>query len=583
MTTTDTFRLLRAFVDELARCGMRDACTWPGSRSTPILLSLAREERLRCWSHLDERCAGFFALGAAKASGRPVAVACTSGTAALHFAPAVYEAREARVPLIVLTADRPPELRNVGAGQTVDQIKLYGDAVKWFVEVGTHEATPERLRWIRTLACRAYWTSLSGRPGPVHLNFPLREPLVLEGPLEAEDKGREDGRPWVARPVVLATAEPSALGELASEIRARPRGVVVAGRSERDPGLAAAVAELATAAGYPVLADPLSGARRGPAAIAHYDALLRDEGFVADYRPELVLRVGDLPTSKPLRTWLAGAEHAVQVRIDAEEAWQDPDGTTARLLAADPAATLHELASRLAGPAAGTAEDGWLGAWHDADRHAARAIDSALGHELSEPRVAAELGARLPAAATVFVASSMPVRDVQTFWPARDDPPRVLSNRGANGIDGTVSAAFGAAAASEGPVVLLIGDVALAHDIGGLLAASRLGLKLTIVLLHNDGGGIFHFLPVAKEGADFEEHVATPHGLDFAHAAALYGCAHERASHLPAFREALDRALSAELTTIVEVRTDREENVAVHRRVWDAVRLGKAGPDAPTA
>ena len=199
MTATDTYMLLRAFCDELARCGLEHACTSPGSRCTPIVLSLVREPRIRCWSHIDERCSGFFALGAAKASGRPVAVTCTSGTAAANLAPAVIEAEQARVPMIVLTADRPPELRDVGAGQTIDQVKLYGDAVKWFVEVGVHDVTDERLRWIRALACRAFWTAVEGPPGPVHLNFPLREPLVLSSPLEDDDSGRADGRPWVRR------------------------------------------------------------------------------------------------------------------------------------------------------------------------------------------------------------------------------------------------------------------------------------------------------------------------------------------------------------------------------------------------
>jgi 2-succinyl-5-enolpyruvyl-6-hydroxy-3-cyclohexene-1-carboxylate synthase len=213
---------------------------------------------------------------------------------------------------------------------------------------------------------------------------------------------------------------------------------------------------------------------------------------------------------------------------------------------------------------------GWLDAWRRADRAAAGAIADSLGG-LSEPRVAAELGVRLPAGATLVVASSMPVRDVETFFPVRDTPPRVLSNRGANGIDGTVSTAFGVAASGPGPTVLLTGDVALAHDIGGLLAARRLGLPLVIVLLNNDGGGIFHFLPVEREGADFEHHVATPHGLDFAHAAALYGLGFERAEDPESFRAALDRAVAAEGATILEVRTERAENVGLHRRVWEAV------------
>src|SRR5436305_5591072 len=212
MTATDTYLLLSAFCDELARCGMEHACTAPGSRNTPLVLSLAREPRIRCYSHLDERCAGFFALGAAKASARPVAVTCTSGTAAANLAPAVIEARHARVPLIVLTADRPPELREVGAGQTIDQIKLYGDAVKWFFEVGVDDAGPDRLRWMRTLACRAYWTALDGKPGPVHLNFPLREPLIPPPGLHPAAGGRPGGGPWVAAPA-RAIAGGGALAE----------------------------------------------------------------------------------------------------------------------------------------------------------------------------------------------------------------------------------------------------------------------------------------------------------------------------------------------------------------------------------
>ena len=563
----DTYLGLRAFADELARCGVREACTSPGSRSTPLVLSLAREPRIRATSHLDERCAAFFALGVAKASGVPAALACTSGTAAANYAPAVIEAHEARVPLLVLTADRPPELRELGAGQTIDQVKLYGSAAKWFLEVDAHPATPERLRWLRQLACRAFWTAVDGRPGPVHLNFALREPLVLDEsePLPGDDTGRAGGRPYVTRPRTAGEPPKALLDGLRAELDARPQVVLVAGRAERDPALGDALAAFAERAAIPLLADPLSGARRGPAAIAHYDALLRDPGW--PHTPDLVIRTGDLPTSKPLRQWLGGLDDALQLTFDPEAAWQDPGGAVATILAADPRATLAALDP-------GTRNRDWLERWRAADRDAAAAIARALSPAgLSEPRVAAELGA-LPPEATIVVASSMPVRDVETFFPARERPPRVLSNRGANGIDGTVSTAFGVAAVADGPVVLLIGDVALIHDLGGLIAASRLGLKLTVVLLHNDGGGIFHFLPVASEGEAFVEHVATPHGLDFAHAAALFGCGYEPANDVEGFRAALGRALAADRTTIVAVRTDREENVALHRRVWDEVRGG---------
>jgi 2-succinyl-5-enolpyruvyl-6-hydroxy-3-cyclohexene-1-carboxylate synthase len=584
------------------------------------VLSLAREERLRCHSHIDERCSGFFALGLAKSSGLPVAVTCTSGTALAELLPAAIEAREAGVPLLILSADRPPELRESGAGQTIDQVKIFGDSAKWFFDVGVQELdldTPGaagaqaggsraasgsldataigRLRWMRTLACRAYWRALEGRPGVVHVNFPLREPLVTDGsPLPEDPTGRRAGMPYVRRaPAQARTADGEA--ELRSLLAGARRGVLVAGRHERHPPLGAAAAAFCEAAGWPLLADPLSGARRGAAAVAHYDAMLRDPAFAGEHRPDLVIRVGDLPTSKPLREWLAGLDDTPQATLDAEGGWQDPAAVLDYSLALEPAQILAELAREPG--ALAPADPDWLDAWHSADELAAEAILGVLAAGgLGEPTVAAELGVLLPAEATLFVASSMPVRDIETFWPVRPDPPRALCNRGANGIDGTVSSAFGAAADGRGPVVLLIGDVALAHDIGGLLAARRLQLPLTIVLIDNGGGGIFDFLPVAgapmaraEAGAvaasatataepDGEQdiytrHVATPTGLDFAHAAQLYGLGHERVADVASFREALERALIARPpdARIVEVRGERATNVALHRRVWAAV------------
>jgi 2-succinyl-5-enolpyruvyl-6-hydroxy-3-cyclohexene-1-carboxylate synthase len=427
----------------------------------------------------------------------------------------------------------------------------------------------------------------------------------------------------------LATAD-ARLRELVGAAR---RGVVVAGRHERghtgasadpdrsaSPGLQTvgeAGAAFCEAVGWPLLADPLSGARRGAAAVAHYDALLRNEGFLGSHRPDLVVRVGDLPVSKPLRGWLAGLADVRQVALDPERAWQDPASVLSESLALEPAAALSGLrAAALApGRAVSPSEPDWLDGWRSADELAAEAILATLrpGAEsagvLSEPAVAAELGVLLPEAATLFVASSLPVREIETFWPVRADPPRVLCNRGANGIDGTVSSAFGAAALAQGPVVLLIGDVALAHDIGGLLAAPRLGLELTIVLLDNEGGGIFDFLPVsqapmgrepeappaaegpfASDGLDgragrdiYTNHVATPTGLDFAKAAALYGLSHECVRDPAAFRAALERALVRGGSSIIEVDGARTANVALHERVWEAVSSALSRPEEGAA
>jgi 2-succinyl-5-enolpyruvyl-6-hydroxy-3-cyclohexene-1-carboxylate synthase len=290
-----------------------------------------------------------------------------------------------------------------------------------------------------------------------------------------------------------------------------------------------------------------------------------------------VVRIGDLPTSKPLRAWLAALEGVEQVSFGDPSRWQDPDAVITAI--ADEAAPATLSPPRPTTPA----DPDWLARWRAADDSASAAIEQELGDELSEPLVAARLSEWLRADATLFVASSMPVRDVEVFFGVEETAPRVLSNRGANGIDGTVSSAFGATAASDGPVVLLVGDVALAHDIGGLLAARRLGLSLTIVLLNNDGGGIFHFLPVAREQDAFEEHVATPHGLDFSRVAALYGSGYERPATIAELRSALDEAVASRATTIIEVRTDRERNLAMHRKLAAAVRASYAASTGSSA
>jgi len=560
-TATDSYLVIRALLDELVRCGVQHACTCPGSRNTPIVLSMVAEERLHAWSHVDERSAGFFALGVAKASGRPVAVTCTSGTAAANLMPAVIEAHEAAIPLILLTADRPPELRDVGAGQTIDQIKLYGDAIKRFVELGVPEATPERMRWIRSLACRAYWTAASGRPGPVHINVPLREPLVLEEPLAADEPGgggRGGRRPW------LTHERPSSQTPRSLPHRHEfQRTVFIAGDLGPDRTLGPRLSAFAARARVPLLADPLSGARSGPAAIAHFDLILREAGVADELSPAVVCRIGDLPTSKPLRNWIAGLDQAEHILFAPDDRWSDPSARVSQRIVGP----LEDLLERIEQDDVVPDDSGWLERWSRADSLVAHAIAEPLADAgLSEPATITALAQFLPPSATLFVGASMPIRDVEEFFPALREPPRVMANRGANGIDGTVSSAFGVAA-TGGEVVLVLGDVTLAHDIGGLLAARRLGLKLTIVLLNNDGGGIFNFLPVSSQGVTFEEHIATPTGLDFADAATLYGIRHERVATLDEFAGALMRALDGTDSTIIEVRTERVANRQLHADV----------------
>jgi 2-succinyl-5-enolpyruvyl-6-hydroxy-3-cyclohexene-1-carboxylate synthase len=437
--------------------------------------------------------------------------------------PAVVEAWESRVPLIVLTADRPPELRDVGAGQTIDQVKLYGGAAKWFVEVGTHEPSRATALHMRGLAGRAVATAEGTRPGPVHLNFPLREPLApVREELDAADwEGRADGRPWVTVAEASRAEEPPAA--VVGLVRGARRGAIVAGSLRGEPPLG--VLELAHRAGWPVLADPLSGLRCGPPdrrnVIAHYDLLLRAAAFAEEHRPDLVIRVGDTPTSKPLRAWLAGAE---QVVLDPDRAWHEPTREAGTIVPAGP-----ELLDAL-GAHATLAEGDWLESWRRADRLVLPAL--AETPFPFEPKLWAAAADAAPAGAVLWVASSMPVRDVEAYLPSMAKPLRVLANRGANGIDGMVSSALGAALGSGAPAILLTGDLALVHDVGGAMASKRLpDAALTIVCANNGGGGIFDHLPVAAsaEAGAYEKHIVTPSGVEPERIAALAGMAYTRA------------------------------------------------------
>jgi 2-succinyl-5-enolpyruvyl-6-hydroxy-3-cyclohexene-1-carboxylate synthase len=539
-----TYAPLQVLVDELRRCGMTHAVTSPGSRNAPIALTLAAAEGIEAVSVIDERSAGFAALGMAKASGRPVAVTCTSGTAAANLHPAVVEAHEARVPLIVLTADRPPELREVGAGQAIDQIKLYGTAAKWFVEVGTHDPGRDTAIHHRALACRAYWTAAGGRPGPVHLNFPLREPLApVPEELPAEDwDGRVDGAPWTAVREHASAPHSADVHLVADRIAAEPRGLIVCGPCHED--VADAAARLAAEAGWPILAEPTSGVRCGDHdrshVVAHYDLLLRVERFTGAHRPGLVLRVGDMPTSKPLRALVAEAS---QIVVDPHGAWHEPTRTAELVLHSGAERTLHALAAAVEMRTA-EREAAWLEGWREADATAWAAIEAAPDD--LEGKVLARLEPELPDESVVWVSSSMPIRDVEACFPQSPKRLRFLANRGANGIDGVVSSAMGAAVATGLPTWVLIGELALQHDAGGLLAARRAGVPLEIVCIDNGGGGIFDFLPVAEhaDAAAYEAHIATP--SDDAGPAALW----------PGLRE---------------VRTDRRQNVRLHRELVQRV------------
>ena len=584
--------LAGALVDELARAGVRHFVVCPGSRSTPLvvaLVALTRERPgLHVWSQIDERSAGFFALGIAKQSHTPAALVCTSGTAAANFFPAVIEASQSGVPLIVLSADRPSELRDWGAAQTIDQVRLYGGYARWFAELPLPEPTPQLVRQARAVGARAVAVARGESPGPVHLNCPFREPLepvseALPESLAADAlaaRGRS-ARAWTQLERAPHAPAPLLVHRLARAIAAAPRGVIAAGPLDRPGALGAAVARLARAAGWPILAEASSQLRCGAHAedapiAASYDLFLRNAPLAKSLAPQLVLRLGAPLTSKAFASWLASHTGCELWLADPDGRWADPTQRAAELLRFDPELLCGALATELerTGDARPDTSD-WTRAFLRADRRAQAALDQALAEDdrLLGPRVVAELWNALPADATLFVSNSLPIRDVDAVFPASGRALRVLCNRGANGIDGIVSSALGAAAAGADPLVLLTGDLALLHDLGGLLAARRARLSATIVVLNNDGGGIFSALPVAshRDEVGFDTLFTTPHGLELEHAAALFGATHFSVGRVENLRLALKQSIGAPGLQLVEVPMDREQDVEARRTLFARV------------
>jgi 2-succinyl-5-enolpyruvyl-6-hydroxy-3-cyclohexene-1-carboxylate synthase len=572
-----TYAFIQAFLDELVQGGVRHLCLCPGSRSTPLALQAARHPRLRVWIHLDERSCGFFALGMAKTLRAPVALLSTSGTAAANFLPAVVEARYGHVPLVVLTADRPHELRDCGANQSIDQVHLYGRHAKWFVELPIPEATPAALRYARSVAARCVEQGTAPPPGPVHVNVPLREPLV-SAPTEGRGGGAPPGRPaqgpYTRTLPSRLLPEPDALAEVAHAVEGRERGLLVCGPLDQ-PRFSQAVTELAGALQFPLLADPLSQVRcgdHGPGLVVDtYDAFLRVEELWDALRPEVVLRFGAAPTSKPLLLFLAHQAEARQISVGPEGPL-DPDRVVSDFVRADPTAFCEALRQALPPQGRG---DRWLRCWQEINRLSRETVDRALGslQELCEARVFRELADLLPEGTLLYTGNSMPVRDLDAFFPALRRRIRFLGNRGASGIDGVLSSALGAAAVHPGPVVLVLGDLSFYHDLNGLFAAYRYGLDALVVLLHNDGGGIFSFLPQAMlERSEFELLFGTPHGLDFRPVVEMFGGRYVRPDGWESFRRAIREGIRQGGLWVVEVRTDRERNVELHRQVWAEVR-----------
>ena len=554
----------RVIVDELVRGGVTHAVVAPGSRSAPLALALHAHPDVAVHVEVDERSAGFLALGIAKVSGVPAPLVCTSGTAAANLHPAVVEAHHARVPLLVLTADRPPELRDTGANQTIDQVGLYGGAVRWRTDLGVAERRPGAVAYWRSVTARAL-AEACGRPaGPVHVNLPLRAPLAPDDDptwVEALD-GRAGGLPWTARGDDLAVPTATMVNDVAALIGDTERGALVLGDVAVD---AMAVAGFAAVSGWPVLADPHSNARTGDHVISAADLLLAGERFADAHVPDVVIVVGRPVLSRSVRRWLDAV--ADLVLLDADGAWLDPGRRIGRILRVEPSALLRDVAAAM--DTHRTTH--WLAQWQHAERQARTAIAKLLdaGATPSEPRSARDLADTLPAGALLVVASSMPIRDLASVMRPRGGL-RIIGNRGASGIDGFVSTVLGAALVHDGPVVALAGDLSMLHDQNGFLLAGRDAIDAVFVVVNNDGGGIFSLLEYHRADG-FEELFGTPHGVQFATLATTYGLGYHPLVRASDLAEVVATVTAAGGIHIVEVRTDREDNAALHHLLAAAV------------
>ncbi|PSQ00482.1 2-succinyl-5-enolpyruvyl-6-hydroxy-3-cyclohexene-1-carboxylic-acid synthase [Halobacteriales archaeon QS_4_70_19] len=605
----------RVIVQELVRSGVTEVCLTPGSRCTPLTNAFREHPDVRAYTHIDERSSAFFALGRAKATGRPTPLVCTSGTALANYHPAVMEADSARVPMLLLTADRPRVLQHSGANQTVDQEKLYGDAVRAYRTLPEPHVEDRTVRALRTAVSRSVATATrdAGPPGPVHLNVPFEKPLEptpvagdvpddwAESTLAAT--GRADDRPYVVTTAGRPDLSAADRARVLEAVEAADRGLVVAGPADAPTPDRDALLGLARATGFPVLADPLSGLRFGDHVAADgvlvcggYDSFLGSPAFdptggetapasEAVPAPDLVLRFGASPTSKPLRHYLRDATREAgtrQVVVDPAGGWREATFTASDAVVADP--------TRLAASISGRVESRTDPAWRDRFRAAERAhwetvADApADGEAPYEGQVLATVARRTPAPATLFVSNSMPVRDLDRFGEPRAADLQVLGNRGASGIDGITSSALGAGADSDDPLVLVTGDLAFYHDANGLLALPRNDLDATVVVVNNDGGGIFHVLPIESyEG--FTEFFRTPLGVDLSHLARMYGYdfgrVHAEHDGLDAFADLFDAAVGAPGGHVVEVIVDGEASHRTREALHE--RVGEAVTEEPTA
>ncbi len=563
-----------SFIDELVRVGVTTAVISPGSRSTPMAILMAEHPKMDVYVNIDERSAAFFALGIAKEKKTPVAILCTSGTAAANYYPAIVEASISRVPLLVLTADRPHELRDVGAPQAIDQIHIYGKYAKWFVEMALPEDTNEMIKYARTMAARATGKSLTAPAGPVHLNFPFREPLIPN--IDADNlwnRGAFNNPKHVNVLIGRPAIDESHSSYLFEFFSSYEKGVIICGEQVSEE-FSEYITKVASLFGFPILADPLSQLRSGSHSkeyiIDCYDTFLRNQEFTKTYQPDIIIRFGAMPISKALLQYVKANEGCKQIVIDSDGGWREPTLSASEMVYCDEVEFCKGMLAL--GQNKDIAKTNWTNDWILINEITKSELMSIQNEEiLAEGKVIVELKRLLSTNSTLFIGNSMPIRDVDSFFTNTEKALKIMANRGANGIDGTISTALGVSASSSNRLVLVIGDLTFFHDLNGLLAAKQYSIPITIVLINNNGGGIFSFLPQAKEEKHFETLFGTPLDLDFEHVVKMYGGNFTRINTWESFARALLLADEKQGISVIEVPSVREENVTIHRTLWNRV------------
>ncbi len=561
-------RYIANFVDELVQSGLTDVVISPGSRSTPLAMTMTQHPDINQWVIIDERSAAFFALGLAKKKNRAVAIVCTSGTAAANYYPAIVEAHYGRVPLVALTADRPHELRDVGAPQSIEQIGLYGYYAKWFHEMALPEADSKMLEYARSKASRAVNTATNGNAGPVHLNFPLREPLIPDFTI-AGLWGRRNDQAYYPVFNGERRLHLDQLNHLIQKLQSHQKGLLVCG-PQLDKEFAEAVVQLAASWQVPILADPLSQVRSGQhhkdQVIEGYDAILRNDSIRKQLKPDFIIRFGAMPVSKAYLFYAKEHSEIPQYIVESEASYREPAGNRTEFIYADPELLCNDLAA-----ADITVDEKWLEKWQSMNQVAKKYLlehdDSNMLTEGDATRILMEV---IPDESSLYVGNSMSIRDVDTFFMTTPKRLNILANRGANGIDGMVSSGLGAASTGD-PVTLLLGDLSFFHDSNGLLAAKQYKLNLTILLINNNGGGIFSFLPQVNYKDHFEALFGTPMDVNFQHIVEMYGGNYVDVNNDSELRDALQSSYESQGLSVIEVKTDRAVNMEWHRSKWQAI------------